>query len=168
MITFKKNIISLALTGALLGGFSLTAKAQQADAVTRSQDQVNVTPAELNNFADAFVEVQTVNQTVKQKMMTVITEEGLEVERFNTIQKSKMNPEVPVEASEEELKIHGAIVTKLQEMQPLLVAQMKEVIEDHNLSFERYREVAMALQQSKDLQKRFQDVMSQKQTNTEG
>ncbi|PHR95816.1 MAG: hypothetical protein COA80_09835 [Leeuwenhoekiella sp.] len=168
MITFKKNIISLALTGALLGGFSLTAKAQQADAVTRAQDQVDVTPAELNNFANAFVEVQTVNQTVKQKMMTVITEEGLEVERFNSIQKAKMNPEVPVEASEEELKKHGAIVTKLQEMQPLLVAKMKEVIENHNLSFDRYREVAMALQQSKDLQKRFQNVMSQKQTNSEG
>jgi len=168
MITFKKNIISLALTGALLGGFSLTAKAQQADNVARSQDQVNVTPAELNNFADAFIEVQTVNQTVKQKMTTVITEEGLEVERFNTIQKAKMNPEVPVKASEEELKKHGVIVTKLQEMQPLLVAQMKEVIEDNNLSFERYREVAMALQQSKDLQKRFQDVMSQKQTNSQG
>ncbi|MCC4212330.1 DUF4168 domain-containing protein [Leeuwenhoekiella parthenopeia] len=79
-----------------------------------------------------------------------------------------MNPEVPVQATEDELKKHAQIVAQLQEMQPLLVEQMKEVIENHNLSFNRYREVAMALQQSKDLQKRFQDVMNQKQTNSEG
>ena len=168
MITFKRNMISLALTGALLGGFSLTAKAQQAETPIADQAQTEITTDELNNFADAFVEVQSVNQNVKQKMMALITENGLEVERFNAIQKAKMNPEVPVQATEDELKKHAQIVTQLQEMQPLLVEQMKEVIENHNLSFNRYREVAMALQQSKDLQKRFQDVMNQKQTNSEG
>ncbi len=168
MITFKKNIISLALTGALLGGFSLTAKAQQADAMAATQAQVKVSSAELNKFADAFVEVQSVNQTVKKKMMTVITDEGLAVERFNAIQKAKMNPDTEVEATEKELQMHSKIVAKLQKMQPQLVEQMKEVIETHDLSFDRYREVAMALQQSKDLQKRFQGIMSQKQTQGEG
>ncbi|MCC4212329.1 DUF4168 domain-containing protein [Leeuwenhoekiella parthenopeia] len=92
MITFKRNIISLALTGALLGGFSLTAKAQQAETPIADQAQTEITPDELNNFADAFVEVQSVNQNVKQKMMALITENGLEVERFNAIQKAKNEP----------------------------------------------------------------------------
>ena len=42
MITFKKNIITLALTGALVGGLSTAAKAQQLPAVATAQAQTTM------------------------------------------------------------------------------------------------------------------------------
>lgn len=165
MITFKKNIVTLALTGALVGGFSLTAAAQQTQAAAATMKaQTDVTTAELSKFADAFQEVQVENQAAQQKMMGIIKEEGLEVERFSEIQKAQMNPEAEVEATDEELKMHAAVVTELQKMQPELESKMQEIIGEHGLTLDRYKAVAMALQQDKDLQKKFQGIMMKKQT----
>ena len=164
MITFKKNIITLALTGALVGGFSLTAAAQQTQAAASVKAQTDVTTAELNKFADAFQEVQVENQAAQQKMMGVIKEEGLDVQRFTEIQKAQMNPEAKVEATDEELKMHAAVVAELKKMQPALESKMQEIIADHGLTLDRYKAVAMALQQDKSLQQKFQGIMMKKQT----
>ena len=104
MITFKKNIITLALTGALVGGLSTAAKAQQLPAVATAQAQTTISTAELTKFADAFQEVQVENQAAQQEMMGIIKTEGLDVQRFTEIQKAQMNPETEVEATDEELK----------------------------------------------------------------
>ena len=164
MITFKKNIIALALTGALAGGFSLTAAAQQTQAAASVKAQTDVTTAELNKFADAFQEVQVENQAAQQKMMGIIKEEGLDVQRFTEIQKAQMNPEAKVEATDEELKMHAAVVVELKKMQPALESKMQEIIVDHGLTLDRYKAVAMALQQDKSLQQKFQGIMMKKQT----
>ncbi|MFD2828355.1 DUF4168 domain-containing protein [Leeuwenhoekiella polynyae] len=164
MITFKKNIIALALTGALVGGFSLTAAAQQTQAAASVKAQTDVTTAELNKFADAFQEVQVENQAAQQKMMGIIKEEGLDVQRFTEIQKAQMNPEAKVEATDEELKMHAAVVVELKKMQPALESKMQEIIVDHGLTLDRYKAVAMALQQDKSLQQKFQGIMMKKQT----
>ena len=41
---------------------------------------------------------------------------------------------------------------------------MAGIIEDHGLTLDRYKAVAMALQQDKELQKKFQGIMMKKQT----
>ena len=164
MITFKKNIITLALTGALVGGFSLTAAAQQTQAAASVKAQTEITTAELNKFADAFQEVQVENQAAQQKMMGIIKNEGLDVQRFTEIQKAQMNPEAEVEATDEELKMHAAVVTELKKMQPELESKMQAIITDHDLTLDRYKAVAMALQQDKSLQQKFQEIMIKKQT----
>ena len=164
MITFKKNIITLALTGALVGTLSTAAKAQEMQAPITTQAQANITTAELSKFADAFQEVQVENQAAQQKMMGIIKDEGLDVQRFTEIQKAQMNPEAEVEATDEELKMHAAVVTELKKMQPALETKMAGIIEDHGLTLDRYKAVAMALQQDKELQKKFQGIMMKKQT----
>lgn len=164
MITFKKNIITLALTGALVGTLSTAAKAQEMQAPATTQAQADITTAELSKFADAFQEVQVENQAAQQKMMGIIKDEGLDVQRFTEIQKAQMNPEAEVEATDEELKMHAAVVAELQKMQPALETKMAGIIEDHGLTFDRYKAVAMALQQNKELQKKFQGIMMKKQT----
>ncbi|MEH6657146.1 DUF4168 domain-containing protein [Leeuwenhoekiella marinoflava] len=164
MITFKKNIVTLALTGALVGGFSLTAAAQQTQAAASVKTQTDVSVAELNKFADAFQQVQVENQAAQEKMMGIIKNEGLDVERFTEIQKAQMNPEAKVEATDEELKMHAAVVTELQKMQPELESKMQEIIADHGLTLDRYKAVAMALQQDKSLQQKFQGILMKKQT----
>ena len=52
MITFKKNIITLALTGALVGTLSTAAKSQEMQAPITTQAQANITTAELSKFVE--------------------------------------------------------------------------------------------------------------------
>jgi len=164
MITFKKDIIALALTGALIGGVTMTANAQVAPTQTTMQTQTNITTAELTKFAGAFVDVQEENKVAQQQLMGIIQDQGLELERFNEIQKSKMNPEATVDASSEELEKHKAVVTALESMQPEFESKMMAIIEDHGLTMDKYKEVALALQKDKALQQKFQQIMIKSQT----
>ncbi|MEZ7495647.1 DUF4168 domain-containing protein [Leeuwenhoekiella aequorea] len=164
MITFKKDIIALALTGALIGGVTMTANAQVAPTQTTTQTQTNITTAELTKFAGAFVDVQEENKVAQQQLLGIIQDQGLELERFNEIQKSKMNPEATVDASSEELEKHKAVVTALESMQPEFESKMMAIIEDHGLTMDKYKEVALALQKDKALQQKFQQIMIKSQT----
>ncbi|MEH6408597.1 MAG: DUF4168 domain-containing protein [Leeuwenhoekiella sp.] len=164
MIRFKNNILKLALTGALIGGMSLTTQAQETQAPATTTAATEVSTAELNKFADAFQEVQVENQTAQQKMMGIIKDKGLDVQRFNEIQKSKMDPNSTVEVTDEELKMHAAVVAELEKMQPELETKMEAIIEDSGLTLDRYKAVAMALQNDKTLQQKFQGIIIKKQT----
>ena len=96
-------------------------------------------------------------------MMGIIKDEGLELQRFNEIQEAKMNPQASVEASDEELKKHAAVIGELEKMQPELEAKMETIIEENGLTLDRYKAVAMALQQDKSLQQKFQGIMMKRQ-----
>ncbi|MGO4911341.1 DUF4168 domain-containing protein [Leeuwenhoekiella sp. W20_SRS_FM14] len=164
MITFKKDIIALALTGALIGGVNFTARAQVAPSQSTTQTQSEITNAELTKFADAFIEVQEENKVAQQEVMGIIKNNGLEVDRFNEIQKSKMDPKATVDASKEELEQHAAVITEIKSMQPKLESKMFAIIKDHGLTMETYKAVAVALQNDKALQQKFQEIMMKSQT----
>jgi hypothetical protein len=123
-----------------------------------------VTDKELNNFADAFQEVQMENQSVQQEMMTMIKEKGLDVNRFQEIQQSQMDPNSTVEVSEKEMIAFKSVMSKIEAMQPELQAQMEAIIKKKGLSLERYQEVAAAIQSDADLQQKLQTIMMKKQT----
>ena len=164
MIRFKNNILKLVLAGALIGGMGLTVQAQETTAPATTTAATDVSTAELNKFADAFKEVQVENQTAQQEMMGIIKDKGLDVQRFNEIQKSTMDPNSKIEVTDEELKMHAAIVGELEKMQPELETKMEAIIEDSGLTLDRYKAVAMALQNDKSLQQKFQSILMKKQT----
>ncbi|WP_416441776.1 DUF4168 domain-containing protein [Leeuwenhoekiella sp. A16] len=164
MIRFKNNILKLVLAGALIGGMSLTTQAQETTAPAATTAATEVSTAELNKFADAFKEVQVENQTAQQEMMGIIKDKGLNIQRFNEIQKSTMDPNSKLEVTDEEMKMHAAIVGELEKMQPELETKMEAIIEDSGLTLDRYKAVAMALQNDKGLQQKFQSILMKKQT----
>lgn len=146
-----RNITGLFIALFIVGSISATAQTQVSD-------------VELNKFADAFTQVQTENQKAKQQMVSIIEEKGLELERFNTIQQGKMDPNKTVEATDEELAKHQAIVGELQKMQPVIQGKMETIIKDSGLTLTRYQEVASALQTDKELQQELQSILMKKQT----
>ncbi|RXG32306.1 protein of unknown function [Leeuwenhoekiella marinoflava DSM 3653] len=162
MITLK-NISKLALAGILAFGSIATSNAQQIPNTSANQVKTDISTDELTKFAGVFEKVQAENQTAQQKMMGIIKDEGLELQRFNEIQEAKMNPQASVEASDEELKKHAAVIGELEKMQPELEAKMETIIEENGLTLDRYKAVAMALQQDKSLQQKFQGIMMKRQ-----
>ncbi|AUC23522.1 hypothetical protein BTO15_16065 [Polaribacter sejongensis] len=77
-----------------------------------AQEQQDISDKELVQFADAYTEVQVLNQQSQQKMMSILQEEGLEIERFNEIQQAKMDPNKKSDATDVEKKKHENITTK--------------------------------------------------------
>ncbi|QLE01172.1 DUF4168 domain-containing protein [Galbibacter sp. BG1] len=143
---------------ALLGSTTIFGQVQAPQPAAPAK-ATNVSDADLQKFAEAYMSIQQENQKAQQQMAAKIQEEGLELERFNEIHKASMDPNTEVEATDEELAMHKAAVSELEKMQPALEAKMKGIIEESGLTMERYQTVAMSVQADQGLQQKLQGIM---------
>jgi len=151
-----KKFFSSLLFVVAVGTASVTA---QSTTMPQQQEKIEVSDAELSQFADVFQKMRMMNQEAQKEMMAVIQEEDLELQRFNEIRQAKMDPEKEVETTDVENKKYKAVVSELEEMQPELQKKMQEVIAGSDLSMERYQQLAMALRSDAELQQRLQQMM---------
>ena len=123
------------------------------------QEKIEVSDAELTEFADVFQKMRMMNQEIQKEMMTVVQNEEFELQRFNEIHQAKMDPEKDIETTSEEDKKYDAVVTELETIQPEFQKKMQAVITESDLSMERYQQLAMALRSDAELQQRLQEMM---------
>ncbi|MFO7939767.1 MAG: DUF4168 domain-containing protein [Bacteroidales bacterium] len=140
----------------LFAGFS--ALAQQPQPVDASK-------AEIKQFAQAFMDVQTINNQSQQEMIQAIQKEGMEVPRFNEIQQASQDPNMEADASEEEMNTFEKISSALASIQEKVQIQMEEKIVESGLTIKRYQKIAMSLQNDQDLQERVQQELQKLQQN---
>lgn len=153
MSKFKAIVLVLFVT--FLGGLSFA----QAQTTIQAPQPENISEAELGKFANAYQNVQKENQKAQEKMVKIITDKGMEIERFTTIQEAASNPDQSMEATDAEIKTHESIMAEIKEMQPLIEAKMEKAIADSGISKDRFQTIGAALQQDKALQQRFQTLM---------
>lgn len=151
----KKFFSSLLFVFAL-GTASVTA---QSTAMPQQQEKIEVSDAELEKFADVFQKMRMMNQQVQKEMMAVVTNEDLELQRFNEIHQAEMDPNKDIETTSEEDKKYKAVVAEIEVIQPKYQKQMQEVITESDLSMERYQQLAMALRSDVELQQRLQEIL---------
>ena len=150
----KSVKLNLFLFLATLGTISMSAQTEAK----------KVTDQELNKFANAYQAVQVENQKAQQEMVAMIEESGLDVEKFQKIQKAQMDPNTEVEATEKELTAHKQVMAEIQAMQPKLQSEMEGLIKKQGLTMQRYQEVPAAIQTNQELQQQLQAIMMKKQT----
>lgn len=153
MSKFKATVLVLFVT--FLSGLSFA----QAQTTIKAPEQENVSDAELEKFATAFQGVQQENQKAQEKMVTIISEKGMKVERFSAIQKATTNPNQKVDATEEEMKTLDEIMVEIKNIQPSIETKMEKAVANSGISVDRYQAIGAALQQNKILQQRFQNIM---------
>lgn len=136
-----------------------TASVMAQNPTMPQQEKIEVSDAELNQFAEVFQKMRMMNQEAQRDMMAVVQEEEFELKRFNEIHMAKMDPEKEVEITAEEEKKYKAVVAELEVMQPEIQKRMQEVISESDLDMERYQQLAMALRSDTELQQRLQDLM---------
>jgi len=150
-----KKFFSSLLFVLAIGTASVAAQSTQMP----QQEQIEVSDAELTEFADVFQKMRMMNQEIQKEMMTVVQNEEFELQRFNEIHQAKMDPEKDIETTSEEDKKYDAVVTELETIQPEFQKKMQAVITESDLSMERYQQLAMALRSDAELQQRLQEMM---------
>src|SRR5690625_5591749 len=111
-------------------------------AMTMSAQQPDVSDVELAQFADAYINLQVENQKIEQEMISLIEDEGFDVERFNQIHEANTDPTKDYGVTEEEKQKHAGERNKIQEMQPEMEKKATKGIEDTGLTFEKYQTLA--------------------------
>jgi hypothetical protein len=138
--------MTILLSIILLSSVSLIAQ-------TSSKD---VSDAELANFAEAYKKVQAISQESQQEMVKVVQDEGLDVQRFNTIMKSQQSNEQGIEVSDAELEKVKAINGQLKEIDTKTNKKLQKTISDSDLTVARYQEIMASLKNDQQLQMKLQ------------
>ena len=123
-------------------------------AVMAQTEQKAVSDEEISKFAITFQKMRMMNQEVMQQLSDAVTEQGLEVQRFNEIHQAKMDPAKTIEITDEEQEKYDKIIVELDKMQASFSTQMEKMISDAGLTRERYEEIATRLQTDTELQER--------------
>lgn len=162
MIKRVKKVAALIVFGGfMLGATTATAQTPQLPQQQQQQQQIDVSDAELAKFANAFQGVRMINMEAQQEMTKVVQEEGMDIERFNQIHQATLNPEVEVDATKEEKEKHQKVIVQLEGLQTSFQERMDEVIQEQDLSPQRFEQIAMVLQQDPELQERLRKHFEQ-------
>lgn len=142
---------SVFLFMAMIGTFGLFAQ------------ETEVSDVELTQFANAYQEMQIQNQEAQQVMVKIIEDEGMDVQRFSTIQQASMDPNQEVEATDAEMKMHDNAIAKMQKLQPEMEKKASEKIVATGLTMERFEALAAVIQKDQALQQRLQTILMKNQ-----
>lgn len=155
LIMFRsKKLAAFLLFFAVVG--STTVFAQTPQLPQQQQQKVEVSDAELSKFANAFQGIRMVNQEAQQEMAQVVSNGGLEIQRFNEIHQASLDPATELDATEEEKKQHQEILANLEPLQASFQEKLEKLVTDEGLTLERYEQIAMGIQTDPELQQRLQ------------
>lgn len=100
------------------------------------------------------------NQQVQMNMAQVVSNEEMDIKRFNEIHKASLDPAVEVEISGEEKEKYDEIVTQIEEIQLDFQSKIEETIKENGLTVERYQDIATRLQTDPELQERLKEELT--------
>ncbi|MFW5831786.1 MAG: DUF4168 domain-containing protein [Prolixibacteraceae bacterium] len=123
----------------------------------------DVSNAELEQFALAFVEIQSIDQELQQKMVNAVQESGLEVEEFNEILNAQQNDNQEVDATEEELNKFTDAQESIEQIQNQGQQEMQKIISDNELTVPRYQEIMVAVRNDSELQQKLQEHIEEEE-----
>jgi hypothetical protein len=153
----SKKIAGFLLSLSIFGSAATFAQTPQLPQ-QQQQQEVEVSDAELEKFATAFQQVRVITMEAQQEMAGVVTNEGMEIQRFNEIHEATLNPEAEVTATEEEKKKHQKIISNLETIQAGVQVKLEKAVQEQGITPARYEQIAMVLQNDPELQERIKKI----------
>lgn len=140
--------------------YALAAQAQFQQEMPQ-QEPVEVSDAELDVFIEGLVKAQQVQNESQMKMIEMVEEDGLGVEKFNEIHESlQMGTEDgEVDATPEEMASYEELSESIYELQMEADEQITAAIEEEGMEMPRFQEILAAVQTDPALQQQIQQKM---------
>lgn len=131
-----------------------------------AQQQVNAdfSDAELKQFAEANTRLLEIQQATEKKMLAVLEEEKLSVEKFNEMAQAHHEQKLAeMEATPEEMAAFNKAAQRIMEMQPTMQQDVETAIQKDGMTLEQYEKIMLAYQQSPAVQEKVNQLMIGKQ-----
>ena len=160
-----KHVFTGASVLALILACNLPAQAQsQAPAAKppgQSTPQAQVSPQELQKFANAIKQLVAIEQDANQQMLQAIKQEGLSPDRFDEIYKGQQtSPAQPTTSvSQDEKQKFARAMTKVTGIEQQVQPRMQKAVQDQGLELARFDQIMAAVQQSPELKQQVQKLI---------
>lgn len=156
---FLKNVKALVLTLII---FTTGIAAQQAMQMPQVAPADSVSDTELELFIEVAKDIQGIRMELDSMIIAKLDDEGMSTERFQTIMMSQQNPQAEeiVLTSEEEGTM-AMMQTFLQEAGMNAQKKQLALIQNSEISQQRFQSIAVAMQTDQDLVMRFQKMATE-------
>ena len=126
-----------------------------------NSSQATVSEEELEKFAAALENVQSIRQEMVQDTQGVVADSSLEESRFQELYRADQGGPAPSkEASDAEESEYNQVMQEIQEIQEQSNQQMVQAVENAGLEVQQFNQIARVIQQNPQLQQRFQEMQS--------
>ena len=139
----------------------LMESAPEAPEAVEMTETSSISPAELQQFANAVTEVQAIEQETQESMAQLITAEGLSPERFNQIflAQQSANDDPAPEVTPEEQQTFDQVLSQLQAIDQASQTIKEEAVTAQGLEMERFSQILTAVRQDPGLQQQVQELL---------
>jgi hypothetical protein len=122
---------------------------------------------ELEEFVDAYVASTEIQQGNEEVMIQAIEEEDLDINRFNEILSVRQNQQSAeeIDATAEEMAAFNKAAEKIMAVQQETQAEIEQQLIESKIGGEKYQQIAMAYQQSPEVQERVNKILESKMGN---
>ena len=158
-MNFSKAAKALLLV-TFLGGSTLFAQQMQMPQVKPAE---NVTDTELQNFVDVAMNLQVIGMEADKKVLARLEEEGMSTQRFQQIMMAQQNPNQNANVTTEEEETLANMQPFLQEVSMTVQQQQMAVIQNSEISQQRFQSIAAGIQTNQELADRFQKLAAEKE-----
>jgi hypothetical protein len=157
----KAIIFSLAITLCFVSAAFAQVPMQQGQ--PQQQVETDFDRQELEEFVNVYIQSSEIQQGNEAEMVQAIEEEDLELNRFNeilTVQQNQQSAE-EINASAEEMAAFNKAAEKIMKVQQKTQAEIEQLIESE-IGKEKYQQIAMAYQQSPEVQQQVNEILESK------
>jgi endonuclease III len=121
----------------------------------------DISQEELEKFANAVEQIQTIQQESQQQMAQAVESTGLSKQRYKQIGKAQRNPnaEGTSEVSDQEMQKFQQAQSKLAEIQKQSQSKMEQAVKDVGLEMQQFNRIFAAIQDNDELQKKVRQMI---------
>lgn len=128
--------------------------------------QQNVPPADytteqLETFVKAVLQVMTIQEEGQMRMVTVVENNDLSVDRFNEmLMQAQHQGEESIAGTEEEVDAFHNTINELETMQMQLQEDMMEAITDEGMDIMEYQTIMQAYEVNPELKEKIDEIFA--------
>lgn len=171
MNILNKKVKGIAVAILVLGACAVTdtAMAQQkakqktqteTQAPPPAQQSTGFTDGDIKQFADASSRLMVIQKNSEQKMMKILEEEKLSVDKFNEMAQAHQQQKLAeVSATPEETAAFNKAAQRMMELQPDLQKEVETAIQKDGMTLEKYEQIMIAYRQDPALQEKINKLM---------
>jgi hypothetical protein len=147
---------------ALLFVFSIGNAALAQETVQQAPLKEDFKKEELQSFIKANQKVVALQKASEEKMVKVIQEEGLTIERFNQLATSQQNPDKKVKVEAKEMETFNIAAQKISGIGKEADTQMQQSIKQEGIDVETYQQIILAYQKSPKVKQELEALLPKK------
>ncbi|NMF83334.1 DUF4168 domain-containing protein [Nodosilinea sp. P-1105] len=116
------------------------------------EPQVELSPAQIDSFVNAYQAIQMIQQEVQADLVAAVEAEGLSVDDYNAIAESQQSPEAAAEIPAEQTEQFAAAVEQVSTIRASARDDMEAAIQAQDLTIEEFEQILTQAQQDPALQ----------------